>query len=223
MVRWTVCFAECLYAGRFMVDGVPAERAMGRSPKERLSSARALIDKKAVPVVVDPKTEILRAALPVVLVDDVMSKRNTGTNKDQAEVVIGLGPGFCAGEDAHAVIETLRGHYNGRVILEGSAAANTGSPGPINGYVTERMLYAPVAGRIEGPSSHRDHGERRPSDHARGRPGGEDADPGRAARHHARRPGGVRGLPHRGRRSPGRPRDVLYHRRQVPCHRGRCT
>jgi xanthine dehydrogenase accessory factor len=151
MVRRTVCFAECLYAGRFMVDGVPAERAVGKSPKERLSSARTLIDKRVVPVGVDPETEILRAAHPVALVDAIMSKRNTGTNMDQAEVVIALGPGFCAGEDVHAVIETLRGHYNGRVILEGSAAADTGLPGPINGYVTERMLYAPVAGRIESP------------------------------------------------------------------------
>ncbi len=149
MVRRSVCFAECLYAGTFTVEGVAARRAEGDSPGEKLASARDLLARGVVPVVVDPQAEILPAARPAALVDAIMAKRNTGAHLDQAEVVIGLGPGFRGGEDVHAVVETVRGHDNGRVILEGPAAPDTGSPGPINGYVRERMLYAPACGRIE--------------------------------------------------------------------------
>ncbi|MDP6367525.1 MAG: molybdenum hydroxylase, partial [Nitrospinota bacterium] len=72
-----------------------------------------------------------------------------GTRIDQAEVVVGIGPGFTAGVDSHAVIETARGHDIGRVIIEGGADPNTGIPGPIGGYTTERLLRSPAAGVFE--------------------------------------------------------------------------
>ncbi|MEE9276309.1 MAG: selenium-dependent molybdenum cofactor biosynthesis protein YqeB [bacterium] len=148
MVRRTVSFAECLYAGRFEVEGVAAERAGGGTPEEALAAAKELLREGVVPVVVDPEAEIVGPARPAALVDAILAKRNTGTRIGQAEVVVGIGPGFTAGLDVHAVVETARGHDIGRVILEGAAAPDTGVPGPIGGYTTERLLRAPAAGRF---------------------------------------------------------------------------
>jgi xanthine dehydrogenase accessory factor len=85
-----------------------------------------------------------------VLVDAIMAKHNTGTSLQQAPLVIALGPGFTAGTDCHAVIETNRGHYLGRVLTEGCAEPDTGRPGNIGGKTDERILRAPVAGTVYG-------------------------------------------------------------------------
>lgn len=149
MVRRTVSFAECLYAGRHEVEGVTATLAAGSSPEDKLAAARALLVEGVLPVAVDPEAAIVPLARPAALVDAIMAKRNLGTRIDQADVVIGIGPGFTAGVDAHAVIETARGHDIGRVILEGGAEPDTGVPGPIGGYTAERLLRAPAAGVFE--------------------------------------------------------------------------
>ena len=149
MVRRTVAFAECLYAGSIEVEGVEARPARGWTPGEKLASARALLAEGVVPVVVDPEGEIIPLARPAAVVDAILAKRNLGTRLDQAEVVVALGPGFTAGLDAHAVIETARGHNIGRVILEGPAEPDTGVPGPVEGFTTERLLRSPAAGRFE--------------------------------------------------------------------------
>ena len=65
---------------------------------------------------------------------------------DPKEVVIGVGPGFTAGVDVDAVVETKRGHHLGRVLWTGSAAPNTGVPGIIGGYGKERVIHSPAAG-----------------------------------------------------------------------------
>ncbi|MBI3128245.1 MAG: EF2563 family selenium-dependent molybdenum hydroxylase system protein [Candidatus Tectomicrobia bacterium] len=149
MVRRTVAFAECLYSGRIEVEGVEARPAKGGTPGEKLAAARALLAEGVVPVVVDPEAAIVSLARPAALVDAILAKRNLGTRMDQAGVVVALGPGFSAGEDAHAVIETARGHDIGRVILSGPAEPNTGVPGDIGGYTTERLLRSPARGRFE--------------------------------------------------------------------------
>jgi xanthine dehydrogenase accessory factor len=84
-----------------------------------------------------------------VLVDAIMAKRNTGTTLGDAPLVLALGPGFTAGVDCHAVIETNRGHCLGRVITEGSAEPDTGRPGVIGGKSDERILRAPLEGAVE--------------------------------------------------------------------------
>ncbi len=146
MVRRTVSFAECLYADGWRVEGVTSARAAGETPAEKAENARAILDAGSVPVMVDPRAEVVAHLRPAVVVDAILAKRNLGTRIDDAEVVIGLGPGFTAGVDCHAVVETSRGHDLGRVILEGAAKPNTGVPGPIGGYTTERLLRAPKAG-----------------------------------------------------------------------------
>jgi len=82
------------------------------------------------------------------LVDAILAKRNLGTRKDQAPLVIGLGPGFTAGEDVDVVIETKREHNLGRVIYHGQAAPDTGVPGEVRGESKRRLLRAPVEGKI---------------------------------------------------------------------------
>ncbi len=146
MVRRTVSFAECLYADEWRVEGVTSAQADGESAEEKSTRARAILEAGSIPVMVDPQAEVIHHLQPAAVVDAILAKRNLGTRIEDAEVVVGLGPGFTAGADCHAVIETSRGHDLGRVILEGAAKANTGIPGPIGGYTTERLLRAPNAG-----------------------------------------------------------------------------
>ena len=63
-----------------------------------------------------------------------------------APITVALGPGFEAGIDVNAVIETKRGHHLGRVLWNGSAAPNTGIPGIIGGYGKERVIHCPAKG-----------------------------------------------------------------------------
>ena len=97
-------------------------------------------------MIVDPEGASIRRLRPHVVVDAIMAKRNTGTHITDAPVVVALGPGFTAGVDCHAVIETNRGHNLGRVILEGSAEPNTGVPGTVGGESARRVLRAPTEG-----------------------------------------------------------------------------
>jgi xanthine dehydrogenase accessory factor len=83
-----------------------------------------------------------------ILIDARMAKRNIDTRIDQAPLVVGLGPGFTAGVDCHAVVETMRGHSLGRVIWQGAALPNTGTPGIVAGKGAERVLRAPAAGVV---------------------------------------------------------------------------
>lgn len=144
VVRRTVSFAEAVMQGSITVEGVTARRA--ESPDE----IRAIIAQSMIPVAVDPDGALLRALHPAVLIEATLSKRNTGVTMHDAPIVIALGPGYEAGKDVHAVIETNRGHNLGRVYLEGRAEANTGVPGAIGGYTIERLLKAPAAGIFYG-------------------------------------------------------------------------
>ena len=81
--------------------------------------------------------------------DAILAKYNTGTRLSDAPIVIAIGPGFTAGADCHAAVETMRGHTLGRVILSGRPIENTGEPGLVGGYAMERLLRAPCAGIFE--------------------------------------------------------------------------
>ena len=99
-----------------------------------------------MPVLADPKLACRDALHPDALVDAILANRTLGTRMSDAPVVVGVGPGFTAGEDCHAVVETMRGHTLGRVIYRGSALPNTNIPGLIGGYSGERVLRAPADG-----------------------------------------------------------------------------
>jgi len=140
-IRLSVSFAQAIYAGSHVVEGIGAERC-ARDGWEAVLAAGA------VAVVVDPEARVLNECSPVVVVDAVMAKRNTGTARREGSVVIGLGPGFSAGDDVDAVVETMRGHELGRVVRKGSARQNTGIPGEVGGRTADRVLRAPADGRV---------------------------------------------------------------------------
>jgi xanthine dehydrogenase accessory factor len=80
-----------------------------------------------------------------------MAKRNTGTSIDQAPLVIALGPGFCAGRDAHYVIETNPNIPElGKIIEDGYAEEHTGIPTKVLGKSLERILTSPGTGTLYG-------------------------------------------------------------------------
>jgi xanthine dehydrogenase accessory factor len=99
-----------------------------------------------IPVLCDSECKVLEKLKPLGVVDAILAKKNIGTHKGMAPITIGVGPGFEAGVDVEAVIETKRGHYLGKVIYRGSAEADTGIPGNILGYTQERLLRAPRNG-----------------------------------------------------------------------------
>ena len=109
--------------------------------------------KDGVPVLVDPAGLSIAALRPAVVVDAILAKKNLGTTKEMAPLVIALGPGFTAGEDVDVVIETKRGHNLGRVIRSGRAVPNTGIPGIIGGYGKERVMHAQAEGILRNAAS----------------------------------------------------------------------
>ncbi len=138
-IRRTVAFSECIAKGETQVEGVTARRVP-------LEEARDCLKAGVIPVLVDPSGACIKTLRPDAVVDAILAKRNLGTTMDMAPAVIGVGPGFTAGVDCHAVVETMRGHYLGRVIWEGSAIPNTNIPGLVGGYAGERVLRAPAEG-----------------------------------------------------------------------------
>jgi len=139
-VRRTVAFAEAVFEGRQTIEGIEAVRVT--APEE----APEIWGRGGIPLFVDPEAAVRKAIRPQVIVDAIMAKRNTGTDRSQASLVIGVGPGFRAGASVHAVVESNRGHNLGRVLWEGEAEQDTGKPAPVGGYTEERVLRAPQKG-----------------------------------------------------------------------------
>lgn len=158
-IRRQVALSEAVYAGSARVEDVEAVRmdvelAEKKNRKELLEQEMEGIWKKdGVPVLVDPAGLSIAALRPAVVVDAILAKKNLGTTKEMAPLVIALGPGFTAGEDVDVVIETKRGHNLGCVIRSGSAVPNTGIPGIIGGYGKERVMHAQAEGILRNAAS----------------------------------------------------------------------
>jgi xanthine dehydrogenase accessory factor len=145
-VRRTVSFAEAVYEGTWEVEGVRA----------RLFDADQLSaweETDEIPVLIDPDADILSSSHFPVVVDARLTKRPPAPLPTQVPLHIGLGPGFRAGSDCHAVIETRRSHTLGRVIWEGASQADSGEP---EGD-PRRVLRAPVDGVLVGHAKIGDH------------------------------------------------------------------
>ena len=140
VIRRTVSLAEAVYDKEAVVEG---ERAVLVSDISEIFHA---FDDGLIPVIVDESGFSIGKLKPTVVVDAILAKRNLGTRIDDAPLTIALGPGFIAGVDVDVVIETKRGHSLGRIIKEGSAIANTGIPGLIEGYGKERVIHSPCDG-----------------------------------------------------------------------------
>ena len=139
-IRRNVAFSEAVYEGSRQVEDVSCTLA------RTMEEAAGLLESGRLAMLVDPAGESIGRFRPLAVVDAILAKRNLGTRMDMAPITVALGPGFEAGEDVHAVVETRRGHRLGRVIWQGCAEANTGVPGVIGGYGKERVIHSPAAG-----------------------------------------------------------------------------
>lgn len=127
-IRRRVAFSEAMYTGKHTVEDVTVNKVSMEEIDNCLSQGM-------IPLLADPEANILNHRKFEIVIDARMAKRNLGTAIDEAPIVIGLGPGFEAGKDCHAVVETLAGHDLGRVIYKGSAAMDTGTPVPPELYL----------------------------------------------------------------------------------------
>lgn len=142
-VRRSVAFSEAVYTGQVEVEGISGQHVV------QLDEIQAAFTSKSIPVFIDPALTMLAGLTPVALVDARMTKRAPDIIANAADLVIGLGPGFIAGENCHAIVETVRGHNLGRVFWQGAAEADTGVPGSITQHGRDRVLRAPAAGRVQ--------------------------------------------------------------------------
>ncbi len=142
-IRRNVSFSEAVYEGVQKVEDVTCFRA------DSLDQAITFLKEGKLTVLVDPLGKAIAELKPMAVVDAILAKKNLGTHREMAPITVALGPGFEAGKDVDAVIETKRGHNLGRVIWDGCAAKNTGIPGIIGGFGKERVLYSPVKGILK--------------------------------------------------------------------------
>lgn len=169
-IRRQVSFCEAVYDGSAAVEGVTARlvpaladaetdtetySGINGTPAAHIvsekwdrSAIEAVLEAGEVPLLIDPKGESIELLKPDVVVDAIIAKKNLGTTINMAPLVIGVGPGFTAGQDVHLVIESMRGHNLARIITDGMAQPNTGVPGNIAGFTSERVIHAPAAGYI---------------------------------------------------------------------------
>lgn len=169
-IRRQVSFCEAVYDGSAAVEGVTARlipaltdaeidtetysgvndtpAAHTASEKWDRSAIEAVLEAGEVPLLIDLTGESIALLKPDVVVDAIIAKKNLGTTINMAPLVIGVGPGFTAGNDVHLVIESMRGHNLARIITDGMAQPNTGVPGNIAGFTSERVIHAPAAGYI---------------------------------------------------------------------------
>lgn len=139
-IRRTVCFSQAISLGSYTVEDVTAQRA------DTPAMAQEILAAGRIAVLADPEGTVYPALHPDAVVDAILAKKNLGTKMTDAPAVVAVGPGFTAGVDCHAVVETMRGHTLGRAIYHGSALPNTGIPGLIGGHSGDRVLRAPADG-----------------------------------------------------------------------------
>lgn len=139
-IRRNVAFCEAVYQGKQTVEDVTCYLA------ENIEKAEELLSEGKLAMLVDTKGDSLEHFSPMAVVDAILAKKNLGTVREMAPITVALGPGFTAGKDVDAVIETQRGHSLGRVIYTGGAIPDTGIPGKIAGFDRERVIHSPAEG-----------------------------------------------------------------------------
>ena len=135
------CFSEAVFDSTKTIEEVTAVR----TPSTMEAIYKVWRDGN-IPVVVDPESGVKPILKPDVLINAMMLKRETNTRVTDAPLVIGIGPGFTAGSDAHAVIESNHSNNLGRVIWQGKAEENTGEPVSIDELAKERVIWAEDSG-----------------------------------------------------------------------------
>lgn len=141
-VRRAVSFCEAVYEGRWQVEDVTAVRV------ESEAHTIAAFEQGQIPVIVDPDlANLLTFNLQLsTVIDARLLKRPPEPLPISTPLLIGLGPGFIAGENCQALIETQRGHTLGRVFWRGASNPDSGQPDGDPG----RVLRAPADGPLIG-------------------------------------------------------------------------
>lgn len=141
-IRRRAALCEAVWQGTAEVEGTVCLLA------HDLERAEQIAKDGKVPLLIDENAECAEKLRPAAVVDAILAKRNMGTSREMAPITVGVGPGFTAGQDVDAVVETMRGHQLGKVIWAGQAIPNTGVPGNIGGYAKERVIHSPAGGRM---------------------------------------------------------------------------
>lgn len=147
MIRRTVSFGQCVYDGTYKVEGVKS--VLVTKDENVICNVEKIIKAKEIPIIIDPKGDMIEVFKPKIVIDAILAKRNLGTTINMADIVIGMGPGFEAKVDVDAVIETMRGHDLGRVIYQGMALKDTGIPGLIASEGVNRVVKSPSKGTVK--------------------------------------------------------------------------
>jgi xanthine dehydrogenase accessory factor len=153
-VRRTVSFAEAAFTGETTIEGVTARRITDPTDKFRLIQ---ILAKGFIPLLIDPEATSINELHPNVIVDARMRKQRAELLGSAGMVIIGLGPGFEAGVNCTAVIETSRGHKLGRVYTQGYSDPDSGLPDPVGSYGAARVLRAPADGELIAHAQIGDH------------------------------------------------------------------
>jgi len=143
VLRRTVAFANAIFEGDVEIEGIQASHI------KELGEISGLLSKKIIPVLISPDVYEFNEFTPDVVIDARMLKKKVYYEIQKNHMIIGLGPGFIAGENCHAAIETNRGHYMGRVIWDGEPLSDTAIPGTVSQKSFERVLRAPISGTIQ--------------------------------------------------------------------------
>ena len=141
-IRRSVSLCEAVYDGSAQVEDVSCCKISGTDELE------ACWQEGMVPLLIDPEGKTIKEIMPKAVIDAILAKRNLGMTRCMADITIALGPGFSAGKDVHAVIETMRGHDLGRLIFDGFAKPDTGFPAEVGGESTRRVIHSPADGTI---------------------------------------------------------------------------
>ena len=142
-IRRNVAFSEAVYEKTQTLEGITCYLA------DDINEAAEYLKEGKLTLLVDPNADSVGKFKPLAVIDAILAKKNLGTTRSMAPITIALGPGFCAGDDVDAVIETMRGHNLGRIIYKGSAIPNTGVPGNIGGYDKERVIHSEAEGILQ--------------------------------------------------------------------------
>jgi xanthine dehydrogenase accessory factor len=141
-VRRTVSFCEALFEQQVEIEGVAGTRV------HDLAGLYAAWDRNQIGIMVDPAWNIIDELKPDVVIDAILAKKNLGTHKEEAPIVIGVGPGFSAPDNVHPPLESNRGPRLGKAIYDGAPEPYTGVPASRGGFAWERVLRAPHAGKV---------------------------------------------------------------------------
>ncbi len=142
-IRKSVSFSNAIFSGKAKVNGISGILVRSHS------GINKIINQKKIPIIVDPLAKSIKKTKPDVLIDSVMAKKNIVTSLNDANFVLGIGPGFTVNRNVHLVIETKRGHELGKVLTIGKTQENTFEPEKVENYSFDRVLRTKKKGILK--------------------------------------------------------------------------